>query len=1041
TAAKGLIDDTAIGNVVVTARDNAALNATGDISNSSILAENAAKLALNGDLNNNTVTAGSIEITGLANIENGSYVAKTAALSVDASGTIEGATFTAELSSVDLDADGSIFNSTVTALTTADLTAMLIADTSVVAGDGITTSGMLRNNTLTSHGDVVIKNASIIDNLEVAAAKITATENIGTITDGILISDGATTVSAQSILGTAFDAATADLTAANSIEGIDVRVDTNAKLNSASILDSDVIVSNADGSIEVKATAIDGGSLRADKVSFDEFATDADIQVGAASAVRVLGAENITVDNGGLVNIVSENDQDTTFTVAASDDVFLTQGNGNMLVDITADGQVVTLTAAADIDGAVAGVDITAKNLIITTAENVTVDTEIEQIKANVAYDLDLNEVDDLAVDLISAGRKAKIDAGGDILDSADDRIIDIVTPELALNAGGSIGTLTNALDISTQKLTADADALINLLNVSAQNVTVKKLIAGTSVYFAAEGSGEHRFTGDVIGADGDVKIDSAAGDLVFANFSTLEAKVDADITAYGDITTEGIVFLKATDGDPDTTNSDLNIVSKHGSVTFSSGTMAQADGYLTVAALENDVLFAGGTLEAGKVLAIGAGGSVYSRAVLWAEENVIIAAYEKATLNGPVTANTGSVVVFAETDDLTVNAPITAATDIHLETMDDLISINDALTAAAVSLTSEKGDILSSGAGTIDAATIEVDTGGKVDLIGKLTASEWVDIEAIGSVTAADIDSGDVTVKTTGFNADIDINLTADDTDLVARAEGIDSDIWVVGKDMNLNDVYAFDGDVTIRGANLYARRVQALDEGEINELEDDAHSVNIIADGTLLLGMVRADYNAIIDADDDVTSDGGLDIEAGNDIDMTLGGTAGTVGGFPITVIAGGKVKVGKKPSTPYYGKKIWVLMQGISGDSEIHYSTPGNNPPGTIVWNGKVWGGTEKALLNMDRGENAIMGEVRGILERYQATNLWYSGFQYFPHVRAHLDGYQGNMSIEHILTGRGTVEGLPEGVGPGVVIDFLELDESYRWQDQDKQASVK
>jgi len=101
-------------------------------------------------------------------------------------------------------------------------------------------------------------------------------------------------------------------------------------------------------------------------------------------------------------------------------------------------------------------------------------------------------------------------------------------------------------------------------------------------------------------------------------------------------------------------------------------------------------------------------------------------------------------VTVYAETGELEVHAPITAATEINLETEDDRIDINAALTAADVTLTSMNGDILSSDTGTIDAATIEANTGGKVDLDGKLTASDWVDIEAVGSVTAADIESGD---------------------------------------------------------------------------------------------------------------------------------------------------------------------------------------------------------------------------------------------------------------------------------------------------------
>jgi filamentous hemagglutinin family protein len=1041
-AKTGTIGTTAIGNVVVTARDTAELNVTGDISNSSILAENAATLTLTGDLNNNTVTAGKIAITGLVNLENGSYLTKgvgaDGTLTVDASGTIEGATFTAELSSVDLDAVGDILNATVTALATADLTARMIGDTDVVAGGNITTSGSLVSSSLSSHANIVITNAAIIDNLDaVCGGTITATDTIGMITGGSLISGGATTVSAQSIRGAAFDAATAALTASSDIQGIDVRVNTNAKLNSASIIDSDVIVSNA-GSIEVKATAIDGGSLRADAVSFDEFAAGADIQIGAASAVKVLGAETITVANGGLVNIVSENDQDTTFTVAASDDVFLTQGNGNMLVDITADGQVVTLTAAADINGAVAGTDVTAKNLIITTAENVTLDTDIEQIKANVAYDLTLNEANDLAVDLISAGRKATITVGGSILDSADDTIIDIVTPELALTAVNAIGTMPNALEISTQNLTADAtNDLINLLNVSDQEVEVSNLTADGWVIFSAEGSGEHTFTGNVIATDGNVIINSAAGDLSFDE-STVTATNSVMISAYGDITTDGTVLMQATDANPDSAN-DVLIGSTHGTVRLSADTTAKADGNISVASMANDV-FARGTLEAGKNVWIYADGWLYSVATILAGENVDLYSYEELTLDGgSVTANNGFVHAFAETGEMDVYAPVTAGTYISLETEDDLIDVNDTLTADAVWLTSEKGDILSGVDGVIEAATIIVETGGKVDMVGKMKASDWVDIEAIGSVTADDIESGNVKVKTTGTNANIDITLTAELTDLEAVAEGIDSDILIVGDDLNLNEVSAFDGDVTVVADSVNAFSVKALDDGVINDVEDDAHSVTIIAN-RLHMGLIEADYDGVLVVDGDITSDGGMNIVAGNDIDITTSGRVGTVGGNPVTVDAGGDVIVGSLPGTPNYGKSVWVYMQGNSGDGEIHYSGIGNTPPGTIVWNGKVWGGSEMAMIQMDRAEDAIYAEIRNIMQRYDASSQWFYGFLYFPHIRAYMDGYQGNMSIEHILKGSGTVEGLPEGVSPTTVIDFQAIDDSYLWQ-QDKQASVR
>ncbi|MGI6354359.1 MAG: hypothetical protein ACOX6W_04600 [Lentisphaeria bacterium] len=1063
TAAPGTLSATAIGNVDVSARDSAVLTVTGDISNSSILAENAATLTLTGDLNNDTVTAGSIAISGLANVENGSYVSQVGSLKVDASGNIEGATFTAEAEDVILDADGAILSSTVTAATGANLTAALIAETGVMAGADIATSGSLSNSSLTAGGDIELTNAAYIDNLDaVSAGAITAVDNIGVITGGSLIATDATTVSATSIRGTAFDAATADLTGADDIQAILVRVGTNAKLSSTSIVDSNVLVSQADGSIEVKATAIDGGSLRADEVTFDEFVADADTQIGAASAVRVLGAENITVVNGGLVNIVSENDGDTAFTVTASDDVFLTQGNGDMRVDITADGQTVTLTAAADIGPVASGtVAVTAKDLIITTAQNVDLRTTIEQVKADVAYDFKLVETDDLKIDLVSAGRKAYIqtDNGGDILDSADDTILDIVTPQLTLLASGSIGTADNALDISTQKLLARAGdtGLINLLNVSNQDVTVDGLTAGTSVTLKTQGSGAHIFDDSVSAYDGDVIIDSAAGDLVFTTSSSVFASDNVAITAYGDVSSTGnFISLKAEDGD-------LDIVSKHGSIGLSSGTTAEAGNDLTIVALENDVFMAG-SLNAGRDITIAAEGWLHSTGTMLAGRDVDIYTYEEAILEGPITATTGGVTVYAETGELEVHAPITAATEINLETEDDRIDINAALTAADVTLTSMNGDILSSDTGTIDAATIEANTGGKVDLDGKLTASDWVDIEAVGSVTAADIESGDVTVKTTGTNANIDINLTATLTDLVARAEGIDSDIFIKGNDLNLNEVYAYDGDVNVDATGFVdVFKAHALDEGVVNGVEDDAHSVIIKA------RRLNARYNSIVsdyDVELELTGSGSFASEsvlAGNDIfiyalgeiqdssntnmynliaagDITLwtGDRIGDPsGGNPFDVSAGGDVNVGAIDGSPAFSGKhdsIWVFMMGESGDGSIHYLGDTSTPPGLIWWNAMVWGGSEEALIEIDRAEGGFSREVRDLADRY-ISQSWHFNFLYFPHVRAYFDEEPGNMSIEHILDGEGVIEGLPEGVTP-TEFNLNDLDDSYTWYDGSK-----
>ncbi|MFA6724794.1 MAG: hypothetical protein WCS95_08995, partial [Lentisphaeria bacterium] len=1030
------------GSTLISNHGDVTLNSQSDISNNTVLAANAATIELVGDLNNNIVTADSITITGLENLENGSYLARASDLSVEASGDIVGATLTAEAGDLSLQAV-KIANTRVTAQVGAvSLDAEGLLGSDVFGFDGIEAKGFneMANSTLTAN-ELVTLESSFVDNvdilatsieasgitelfagswvayegdIDVAAAEISATSfiasdngdntlgnisitdaqlmknivadadgnfnavnNIGDIIEGNIVAGKTAEIAAANIIGSTIDAEVLDLTATAAIQGLTARAATTASLTASDIIDAMVTASD----IAVAVDSIDGGQLRADLVEFE--GNGGEISIGSEAAVNVVGAESITVTDGALVNIASNNDNDTSFEVSASGDVILSQGLGNMLVNIETGANVV-LAAAADISG-----EVTADKLSISTAENVDLTTTIATLKANVAETLKLVEADDLAIDLVQAGKSVSLQAlAGNISDSENDQIVDISAPEIILSATGDIGANGNALELSGQSLAIDADGLVNLFNLSSQDVTVTALRAGESISYLANGAATTSF--------------------------------DTDVTA-GDF---------------------IDIASAQGVLSFEQGYSVITTGDIRIEATQNDV-FLNGDEVSGDSITVIAGGALVSNSELNAENDIGLFAYDEVELWGDINSANGDVNVEALTGELLVEGLIIAENgDIYLESGDDDILLYAGLTAENVSITALKGDVLSNDYGTIYASEgIEVYTeAGQVELLGQLYADDYVSIDAVGSVYAADIYSGDVSVLTSGSNAGIDINLTADSADLVAVASGIDSDIWLSANNVNLNEVSAFDGNVSIEAAgNVYAADVQALDEGEVNGLVDDAHSVSISAGGTLQISSIVADYDANIVAGGDVTGSGGLDIQAGNDIDLTLGGGAGTLGGAPLTVEAGGKVKVGKTDSTPSYGKGVWVLMQGTSGDGEIHYSTPGNNPPGTIIWNGKYWGGSETARLSLDRAEDGVMGEVRSILDRYQATSLWYSGFQYFPHVRAYLDGYQGNLSIEHILTGRGTVEGLPEGFGPTTVIDYQEIDESLLWQD--KQASVK
>ena len=448
--------------------------------------------------------------------------------------------------------------------------------------------------------------------------------------------------------------------------------------------------------------------MRADRV----WGNVGEISIGSEAAVNVVGAESIKVTDGTLVNIASNNDNDTSFEVSASGDVILSQGLGNMLVNIEKGANVV-LAADADISG-----EVTADKLSISTAENVDLTTTIATLKANVAETLKLVEADDLAIDLVQAGKSVSLQAlAGNISDSENDQIVDIIAPEIILSATGDIGANGNALELSGQSLAIDADGLVNLFNLSSQDVTVTALRAGESISYLANGAATTSF--------------------------------DTDVTA-GDF---------------------IDIASAQGVLSFEQGYSVITTGDIRIEATQNDV-FLNGDEVSGDSITVIAGGAV-SNSELNAERHRPLC-LRRSELWGDINSANGDVNVEALTGELLVEGIIIAENvDIYLESGDDDILLYAGLTAENVSITDLKGDVLSNDYGTIYASEgIEVYTeAGQVELLGQLYADDYVSIDAVGSVYAADIYSGDVSVLTSGSNAGIDINLTADSADLVVAS------------------------------------------------------------------------------------------------------------------------------------------------------------------------------------------------------------------------------------------------------------------------------
>ena len=307
TATTGMAGDTAIGGVDVTARDSAELTANaGDISNSRIFARNAAALNLAGDLNNNTVTADIIAIKGLgvggkiANVENGSYVAKADALTVDASGKIEGATFTAELAGVTLTADGDIADTTVTAATNAVLTATagsVLGSNVTAASATLTGAQRLSGNTVDVTGTATLSGADLLNNT-VAAGTITANAAaIKSIIGGTYTSSGAAalraddgissvTVRADGAASLTTTGAAADI-ANSTIEGATVNLTSGRDISNSVVL------------AENAATITLAGDLNNDTVTAGSIAITGLVNVENGSYVAK--ADALTVDASGKI--------------------------------------------------------------------------------------------------------------------------------------------------------------------------------------------------------------------------------------------------------------------------------------------------------------------------------------------------------------------------------------------------------------------------------------------------------------------------------------------------------------------------------------------------------------------------------------------------------------------------------------------------------------------------------------------------------------------------------------------------------------------
>ncbi len=367
-------------------------------------------LAATGELDGNEVVAISdINVTAGGYIVDGMYVSETGDVTLTSlNQSIVGTNVVSKLGNATLNAGRFINAADITAMQNVFLNADAdVANTTVLAGANITVDGYnnaqvrsLHTSTLVAGGNVVIDASEEVDgstinalgSVNIAARNVT---NSAVDADGLIDVDALMSITNSIFKGDLAGGTAVDLTAlAGSINNVDVMATFGNALLTAGqdVVNTDVIAAGtigytvtrdvlngsatAGGNITASvngrmvnwlattnggdtilvqglggtaAGSIDGGVFTADTVTFNKAAG-----VGANDAVRIAGAETITIDNtvSGGVNVVSTNNNATIIDVDAlgsGDIVFDQRGDGALTVANlnTEDGDIWLTSAAA----------------------------------------------------------------------------------------------------------------------------------------------------------------------------------------------------------------------------------------------------------------------------------------------------------------------------------------------------------------------------------------------------------------------------------------------------------------------------------------------------------------------------------------------------------------------------------------------------------------------------------------------------------------------------------------------------------------------
>ncbi len=838
-------------------------------------------------------------------------------------------------------------------------------------------------------------------------------------------------------------------------------------------LDSNNIVGH-DG-IDIEAGYIVGATLVAEngllQVSASEALADSNI-INKNGDILVYNTDAIINTNITALDVPADEEAAGGFEAYMGGDVFIDGDGDTTIVDSAIHGADDVQIIASAIDNT----NIRAENAYEGAADADTIAgmTDIDGITITAsAIDASTLDADKVTIDaldeIVNIGRDGEVVINGaEEITIGDADRIDIVSnnDNDVLMTISEADTTAGVIDIAQNgegNLDLDIVAKLATLNLEAdKNADVDGNIAEINA---------------IVGGNLDI---TDADDIVLgenvANGAVVAENATGDITVE-DVKSDKSVAITATEGsivDGNADNENANITAPEVTLTAGTNVGAEDDSLdtatrkLTAEAIEGSINIDNTSNRKTEV------------AELKAKEDIAFTQHGSgdAVITGDIIAENGDVAIDS-TDGANIkqqsNSGVIEATNgnVTIATSNGGDVVIDEVIAKDIVAIDADGAVLRADTeyedGTEDvtdiiAATVFIKA---TDGIGQISFDEAGNVATDQFINISG--AGRIELDTTGDNADIGVEIrNGAYVRYEARTEGNDSDIYTNVSDtyaLYLNDVVAKDGDVVIGAeiTHVFANHVRALDDGMINELENDAHSVIIRAYSLDVADEgIKADYNGVITtakdvdlgertievgndvnihAGGDILSDGGPDqinIISGGDINLKVGGVIGNVpGNRPVTVDAGGQLHVDSDGSDNNGRGKgfIWVYMNGTTVDGKIHYDGKPNYEPGIIYWNGRVWGGNSHPVNRVSRSEGEFNSNLRNILDGY--TGKWWATntFQYFPHVRMMMDLKPQDMSIEHILNGRGTIENLPEGVGPDV-IDINSLDDTFSWYQGDE-----